>query len=146
MSGGGAPVFLPEPSWLTQPFWDLANKGILSRQRCADCQFEMFPPQFACRQCLSTNLEWMASTGLGRLYSYTILHMAPDGSPLTEPKILADVDLEEGWHMMTNIVDCAPEAVACGMAVAVTWQRLSSAINLPVFSPARRGNHRSMKE
>ena len=135
MSGVGSHMFMPEPSWLSQPFWDRANKGILSRQRCVDCQFEMFPPQFACRRCLSTNLEWAASTGLGRLYSFTVLCMAPDGSPLPEPKILADVNLEEGWHMMTNIVDCPPEHVACGMAVAVTWQRLSTTINLPVFSP-----------
>ena len=64
----------------------------------------------------------------------------PDGSPLPEPKILADVNLEEGWHMMTNIVDCPPEHVACGMAVAVTWQRLSTTINLPVFSPVGEAN------
>lgn len=135
MSDTGNQAFIPEPSWLSQPFWDNANNGVLSRQKCAACGFEMFPPQFACRRCLSTTLDWIASSGKGSLYSFVVLHMGADGSPLAQPKILADVDLQEGWHMMTNIVDCPVDRVRCDMAVAVTWQRLSCSINLPVFAP-----------
>ncbi|WP_340151254.1 Zn-ribbon domain-containing OB-fold protein [uncultured Sneathiella sp.] len=131
-------MFIPEPSWLTQPFWDNANKGVLTRQKCKNCGFEFFPPQFACRQCLGTELTWVPSKGRGRIYSFSVLHMAPDGRPLVNPTILADVDLDEGWHMMTNIEDCPVEQLECDMEVSLKWRRLSDLINLPVFSPVNK--------
>lgn len=129
-------LFVPTPSWLSQPFWDNAKRGVLCRQKCADCGYDMFPPQFACRQCLSTNLAWTPSSGRGRIHSFTLLYIGPDGKPLQKTKVLADVDMEEGWHMMTNIVGCEPESVAIGMEVRLTWQELSLDILLPVFEPA----------
>jgi uncharacterized OB-fold protein len=126
---------VPEPSPLTKPFWERANQGVLCRQKCAACGYDMFPPQFACRNCLSTNLPWVPSRGRGRIYSFTIVDLGSDGRPLLEQKILADVDMEEGWHMMTNIVACAPNKVTFGMKVQVSWRRLSDGINLPVFVP-----------
>ena len=48
----------------------------------------------------------------------------------------AVVDLDEGHRMSTNIVGCAPEAVHCGMPVAVTWDlELSDGRRLPLFRP-----------
>lgn len=141
MNGSLTATFVPEPSFLTRPFWEDANHGILCRQKCAACGYDMFPPQFACRNCLGTDLPWVASTGRGRVYSFTILDLGTDGRPLPQSKVLADVDLEEGWHMMTNIVGCSPAIVTFGMEVRVVFQRLSAEINLPVFAPilGRRG-------
>ncbi|MEX0407307.1 OB-fold domain-containing protein [Aquibium sp. LZ166] len=135
MNGSSAGTFVPEPSWLTLPFWEHANRGVLCRQKCASCGYDMFPPQFACRRCLGTDLPWVSSSGRGRIYSFTILDMGTDGRPLPQQKVLADVDLEEGWHMMTNVVGCPPDRVSFGMEVRVVWQRLSDRINLPVFVP-----------
>ncbi|MFT5175278.1 MAG: putative OB-fold protein [Gammaproteobacteria bacterium] len=132
------PTFIPEPSSLTQPFWDLAARGVLSRQRCKQCDYQMFPPQFACRMCLDTSLAWVPSKGLGRLYSFSLLHVGIDGRALPQPIILVDIDLEEGWNMLTNLINCPLDEVRCDMAVTVTWKRLSASINLPVFEPAGR--------
>lgn len=128
--------FVPTPSPLTQSFWDSAAAEVLVRQRCRGCGSNMFPPQFACRTCLSVELEWTASTGFGTLYSFSVLHMSDAGLPLPVPTVLADVNLEEGWHMMTNIVGCSFEDVTIGMPLEVSWRRLSPTINLPVFIPA----------
>jgi uncharacterized OB-fold protein len=124
--------FIPSPSPLTQPFWDAANQGVLVRQRCSECSFDQFPPQFACRHCLSTSLEWVPSSGLGTLYSFSVLQMSDLGLPLDTPTVLADIDLAEGWHLLTNL-DCEVSAVAIGMELQVVWRRLSPEINLPVF-------------
>lgn len=127
-----------DPSWLTAPFWELAGRGVLSRQRCRSCGHEPFPPQFACPACLGTDLEWVVSSGRGRVYSFTVVHLAADGRPLEEPSVIADIDLEEGWHLMSNVVGCDPAEVEIGLEVVVTWQRLTETVNLPYFTPASR--------
>lgn len=135
MSGPTDFAFLPQPSWLTQPFWDQAAGGVLSRQQCRSCGYNMFPPQFACTTCLGIDLDWVASTGRGRVYSFSVLYIGVDGRRLAEPTILADVDLEEGWHMLTHIVNCPTEEVRCGLRVNVIWRPLSPTLKLPVFAP-----------
>jgi uncharacterized protein len=129
--------FVPTPSWLTQPFWDNAQREVLSVQVCADCQNKIFPPQFACPSCLGTDWEWVPSRGRGTIYSFTEAHLDPIGRRLAEPTLIADVDLDEGWHIMTNIVDASPSDVSIGSAVEVVWRRLSPEINLPLFRLAR---------
>jgi uncharacterized OB-fold protein len=51
------------------------------------------------------------------------------------PYVLAIVDLEEGWTMLSNIVGCVPEAVQIGMSVRVTWLAAGNSMLLPVFEP-----------
>jgi uncharacterized OB-fold protein len=46
------------------------------------------------------------------------------------------VTLEEGPSMMTNIVGCAPEKVAIGMPVAVTFENWTEEISIAKFRPA----------
>jgi hypothetical protein len=49
---------------------------------------------------------------------------------------VALVDLEEGVRVLSNVVDCAPDDVSVGLAVAVTWEPLDDGRNLPLFRPA----------
>jgi len=51
-----------------------AAQGRLALQVCRDCATVHYPPQEACRQCLSVELEWRAQDGAGELLSDTILH------------------------------------------------------------------------
>jgi uncharacterized OB-fold protein len=50
--------------------------------------------------------------------------------------VVALVTLDEGPTMMTNIVGCAPDQVAIGMAVAVTFEEWTEEISIPKFRPA----------
>ena len=53
------------------------------------------------------------------------------------PYVVAIVRLEEGPTMMTNIVECDPEAVATGMPLEVVFEQRSEEITLPQFRPRR---------
>ena len=55
------------------------------------------------------------------------------------PYVVAIVELDEGWHMLTNLVECEPADVAIGMPVDVTFQKMSDEITLPYFKPRRAG-------
>jgi hypothetical protein len=54
------------------------------------------------------------------------------------PYVVALVKLEEGPHLLTNIVGCDPQALSCEMAVEVVWDDVTEAVSLPKFRPAAR--------
>jgi uncharacterized OB-fold protein len=127
----------PNPSALTAPFWEHASRRELVRPRCDACGRSFFTPQVACPECLSESWTWTLSSGLGRIYSHTTCHRAP--APGFEvPYVLAVVDLEEGWSMLTDVVECDPADVEIGMAVTVTWLDIGDGFLLPVFRAAGR--------
>ncbi len=130
--GGARPR--PTPSELTRPFWEHASNKVLVRQRCLKCGNSFFTPQMACPHCLSTEWEWAESTGVGRVYSYTVCHRAPQPG-FAVPYVLVIVDLDDGWSMLSNVVGCDPAIVRIGMRVQVTWLDLGDSLQLPVFEP-----------
>ena len=71
----GRPV--PQPTELSQPYWDAALRGELLYLRCRHCGTVFFPPLAACIACQSEDVGWQRSAGRGIVYSYTVLHGAP---------------------------------------------------------------------
>jgi len=49
--------------------------------------------------------------------------------------VVADVELEEGPRLLTNIVGCRPDEVKCDIPVKVTWERITEEFSLPKFRP-----------
>jgi uncharacterized protein len=109
----------------TKPFWDGCAEGKLLLQRCAVCGAYRHPPSPVCPHCLSDKHEWVASSGRGTIYTFTIVREnRARGWDKMVPYVLAVVELEEGPRMLTNLIDVAPEAVAFGMPVAATFAEL----------------------
>ena len=133
MSGA---IPLPRPTPLSQPHWDGCREGKLRVQRCDACHHYVFIPQLLCPRCLGTGLSWMDTSGLGTVYSFTIVHR-PQRPEFAVPYVVAIVELDEGFHMLTNLVECRPEDVEVGLPVVVHFQRMSDAITLPYFKPRR---------
>ena len=52
------------------------------------------------------------------------------------PYIVALIQLAEGPQLMSNVVECEPERVTIGMAVAVTFEDWSEDVSVPKFWPA----------
>jgi len=68
------------------------------------------------------------------VYSYTVVHR-PQQPAFTVPYIVVIALLEEGWHMLSNLIDCDPADVAIGMPIEVVFREMSDAITLPYFRP-----------
>ena len=127
---------LPTPDAATAPYWDAAREERLVMPHCLDCGHYHFYPRTLCPQCSSARLEWTRCGGEGEVYSFTVVHRAPSPAfAAAVPYVVAAVKLDEGPHLMTNIVGCAPDAVRIGMRVRVTFQKISDEITLPVFAP-----------
>ena len=129
------PIPVPDPA--TAPYWQGARDGRLRLPRCTDCGKAHFYPRAICPHCRSASLEWVDATGSGSIYSYTVVQRAPSPAFAADvPYAVAIVALDEGPHMMTNIVDAAPDTIRIGMKVRARFLALDDHTSLPVFEPA----------
>lgn len=127
---------LPEIDADSRPFWDGASRSELLYQRCKDCRKAVFYPRNICPHCQSPRLAWERSSGRGVVHSYTVARK-PAGPAFAGlvPLVVALVDLEEGFRMMSNVVG-DPDRVRIGAAVTVTFEPIGEGIALPVFELA----------
>jgi uncharacterized OB-fold protein len=89
---------------------------------------------------LSPDWEFVPSSGRGVVYSHTTVYRGPD--PTWEvPYVLAVIDLEEGWHMLSRLLVSPPDEEVpgslIGVEVAVTFvvEDRQPYRTLPVFAP-----------
>jgi uncharacterized protein len=126
---------LPRSTWLTEPFWRAASEGRLIVQRCQECGQHVFRPQFGCTRCLSTQLEWVDASGRGSLHSYSVVRR-PAYPELPDVYVVVVVRMEEGWHMMSNLIDCAIEDIEVDMPLATKFVHYED-MALPFVVPDR---------
>lgn len=124
---------LPPMTALNQPWFEGCAEGVLRLQQCRHCGQHQFYPRTLCSHCGAAEPDWVNASGRGTIASFSIVRRAISKA-YEAPYVVALIDLEEGPRMMSNIVDCDPEAVTIGQAVSVTFKAWSEAITLPVFT------------
>ena len=134
------PVVIPE----TRGFWEGTANEELRVQRCANGHVQL-PGGPCCRVCLSQELEWVPASGKGTVHSYTVVHKALHPTFAAQvPYVLADVQIEEGPVLTTNVTDIPPGEVTIGMPVEVWFDEpdrdaFGTAFRLPKFRPSGGG-------
>ncbi len=127
---------LPMISPDTKGFWEGCREHAIRIQQCSDCGHLRWPPAFLCPQCLSRNTQWISASGRGTVYSFVVYHVAYDPAFLGDlPYVVALVALEEGPHLLTNLVECDPGNITCDMPVEVIWDDVAPGVSLPKFRP-----------
>lgn len=127
---------LPQPNADTKPFWDGCKKHELRFQRCHTCGHVRWPPSVICPKCYSSNTEWVVANGKGKVYTFAVFHQVyHKGFENDVPYITAVVELDEGPHILTNLVGCGIDQLTCDMPVEVTWEDISKEFSLPKFKP-----------
>jgi len=128
---------LPDPTGATQPFWDAAREHRLVIQRSRKTGRYVFYPRNVSPFGAGDQLDWVEVSGRGTVYSYTVARRPTAPQWADEgPYIIAIVELAEGPHMTSNIVDCAPGDVKIGMPVVVSYQDVTPEVTLVQFRPA----------
>ncbi len=74
-------------------------------------------------------------SGRGTVFTYTV-NFHPYHPDVPTPYVIAIIELAEqqDLRLATNIVDCEPDLVACGMPVEVRFDHGAA----PVFAPSAR--------
>jgi uncharacterized protein len=129
---------LPAPDNASRHYWQRAADGQLVLQRCTTCDAFQFYPRALCVACAG-DTEWVDASGRGTLYTFTVIRQnrSEAFAPLS-PYVVGIVELDEGVRMMSNIVDCAIEEVAVGMALEVLLLQAADDVGLPFWRPASR--------
>ncbi len=124
----------PEPD--TEPFWEATKGHELKYQVCDDCGGVVWHPRRHCTHCTSLNLSWKTSKGEGTVYTYSIVRQNYY-PPFREriPYVVAWIDLDEGFRMLSNVVGVDAESVSVGQRVRVQWED-KDGLSLPMFTPA----------
>lgn len=128
---------LPRIDEESKGFWEACQRRELVLQRCGRCGTLRHYPRALCPSCLSDAVEWLRASGRGTIYTFTVTHQnQAAGFRDALPYVLAYVELEEGVRLLTNIVDCAPDAVRIDMPVEAVFEDATPAVTLVKFRPA----------
>ena len=127
---------LPRVDEESKGFWEACQRHELYVQRCRGCGAFRHYPRAVCPTCLSSDTDWVLSSGRGTVYTYTVTYqnLAP-GFREELPYVMAYVELDEGVRLLSNIVGCAPDALRIGMPVEVVFEDATAEITLAKFRP-----------
>jgi uncharacterized protein len=134
MSDRLGPVPVPGPD--DGPYWRALEAGVLMVQRCATCGTVRHPPRPRCGQCASPEHTWQAASGLGTVYSFTVVrHPANPELADVVPYVVALIELDEGPRLVSNVVGVEPDRVTINQRVQVQFDRVHGGTVLPRFTP-----------
>lgn len=128
---------LPAMTGLTREYYDGCARGELRFQRCTHCGTFRHVPREICAACSSFDWEWVASSGRGTVYTWTVVVRAlhPDfvGDTPYAPVV---VEMEEGVRVVSQVLDCPPDQLRVGLPVQVKFVAVSDQVTLPYFCRA----------
>ena len=133
---------LPTPAPVIQPemaeFWKATTRGDLLLPVCQECDGVIWYPRPYCPNCGSLDVRWHPASGHGSVYSFAINRRGQGYNRRFRdvgPYVIAYVELDEGPRVLTNIVQCAPDAVYIGMRVVARFDLASPDAALIRFRP-----------
>ena len=118
---------LPDLAWPpTAGFWDAAARRELAIPRCDRCGEWIWYPRTPCPACASPDVTWTATSGRGRVYSWTVVHrMFLAAFAGMVPYVVALIELDEAPRVrIVGRIDAAPDQLRAGLPVAVEFELL----------------------
>ena len=134
---GTSPTVIDE----TRPFWEGTLSEELRVQVCNACGTKQLPGSACCTSCLSQDLRWERASGLGTVFSFTIVrHPFHPTFADQVPYVVADIRLEEGPIVTSNVTGVDVDEVRIDMPVDVwfdeqTEDAFHQPLRLPKFKP-----------
>lgn len=92
-------------------YFEQLAQGRFTIPQCQVCARHHFYPRVVCPHCGADALRWTEPSGLGRVYSTTVVRSKAGDYTVCL------VDLAEGPRLMSRVVDVPPDAVRIGMPV-----------------------------
>jgi uncharacterized protein len=133
--------FLSKVSKESIPYWEGLRKGALLLQRCSKCNSVVYYSRAICPKCGGSSLGWFTSSGVGKIFSYTLVHNRSSSELFKHepPYAVILVELAEGPVIMSNLIDYDQNELRVGQKVEVSFERLGKSITLAKFKPLRTG-------
>ena len=121
---------------LDLPFWNACREGQFLLHECELCKRNYWPAS-RCIEHGPQAMRWVAASGRGTLYTYTVMHHAYTPSMKGKtPYVVAVVKLDEGPFFHSNLIDCPLDQVRIGMPLAAVMREHESGLVVPMFARA----------
>lgn len=99
------------------------SDGSFELQQCAGCGKFVFYPRVICPSCGSAELAWKPASGIGTVYSYTVVRQKPEqGGDYN----IALIDLAEGVRMMSTVRGVPLSELRVGMPVVARIEEIGA--------------------
>jgi len=105
------------------PFWEGTRKHELKIQKCGGCETHRWPPRITCRNCRSTEVEWVAVDPRGTLYTFTTVGRPTAKGFSSTPYTVGFIALDSvvNVRIIGNVVDVDSAAVKIGMSLSARF-------------------------
>lgn len=118
----------------TRPFSAAAFDQFISEHKlmavhCTYCGSLYVPPRAICPQCYSEDLEWIETSGKGKLAAFTVIYSGPtfmveQGFDRKNPYVSGIVELEEGPRLsarITGVDPTKPDSIQIGTPLTLDF-------------------------
>lgn len=103
---------------------EIPKRYRLEAAKCSQCGYIAFPQRLICPECGAAEFEKIYLSGKGKLETYTIIRVAPEGFGDQVPYAIGMIELEEGVRLMGQITDCDPETLKIGDHLIAKFRRM----------------------
>jgi uncharacterized OB-fold protein len=120
-----------------RPYWEAAREHRFHLQRCRSCAAWIYPISVACQACGTVDdYEWTAPSGRAKLSSWVVYHHAFDPFEAADvPYPVAEVELEEGMRLVTQLVGVELDGYRVGLELVVDFRDVAADFTAIVFAP-----------
>lgn len=127
---------MPAISSLNRPYWDALKQHQFVMPKCHACEEIWYPPTPFCPRCWSREFSWEQLSGRGTVNSWVVFHQAYFTSFKEDlPYNVAEVELEEGPRLLTNLVAVDNADIRIGMPVEIIFDDITDEVTLAKFKP-----------
>lgn len=129
---------MPAVSSLNRPYWEGLKQHRFVMPNCNDCGKTWYPPTPFCPECWSRSFSWHQLSGRGRVNSWVVFYQAYFSSFKDDiPYNVAEIELEEGPRLLTNLVEVDHADIRIGMPVEISFDDVTDEITLAKFKPLK---------
>jgi uncharacterized OB-fold protein len=119
-------------------FRSIKDNGKLMGTHCPKCERIYVPAALFCERCLSELDEWIDVGTVGEVHTYTLLYENYDGTPRTDPEIVAMISFGDGG-LIHRLGKVDTDDIEIGMTVKAVFkppdQREGSILDIVHFEP-----------
>jgi uncharacterized OB-fold protein len=112
---------MPTPS----RYWrEIPQRYRLEGEKCKGCGRIAFPPRPVCPGCGGREFEAVKLAESGRLLTYTVIRVAPEGYEDQSPYAVGIAELDDGARLTAQVVDCDFADLKVGLRVRLEFRKI----------------------
>ncbi len=113
---------MPTPS---KNWREIPQRYRLEAAKCKGCSHISFPPREVCPECGKREFEKKVLADSGKLLTYTIIRVAPEGFEDQAPYAVGIAELDDGARLTAQVVDCDFAKLKVGLRVRIEFRKVS---------------------